>query len=324
MRATYGRGMTLGHRSILALLTSAVTAAALVSPVAPASARTEPALPDTIALPDGFQPEGIAVAGKFGYFGSRADGDIYRANLNTGRGKRISQGPGTASIGLKVGPRKRLYVSGGDAGTIRIVSATTGRVLRSLKVTTRTSFVNDVVITDRAAFFTDSAGPRLYRVPIYRDGRLPRQRDVRTIRLRGDWEQPADFGANGITESPDGKALLVVNSTDGTLFRVPRTGRKAGVAERVRLGGASLTNGDGMLLEGRRLFVVRNQLNRVAVLRLDRDGDRGRQVRTFTSDAFDVPTTIARYAGALYLPNARFSTPPTPETTYDVVRVERR
>ncbi len=317
--------MTLGTRSLTALLASAATALVLASPVAPAGARPAPdSPPETVALPDGFQPEGIAVQGRFGYFGSRADGDIYRADLATGKGKRISQGPGTPSVGLKVGPRDRLYVSGGDAGTVRIVSIRTGEILRSLKVNKGASFVNDVIVTERAAWFTDSATAQLYRVPIRRDGRLPRLRDVRTIELRGDWEQPAGFGANGITESPDGKALLVVNSEDGTLFRVERTGRRAGLAEKVRLGGASLTNGDGMLLEGQKLWVVRNQLNIVNVFQLDADGDRGRKTRAFTSSDFDVPTTIARWRGAFYLPNARFSTPPTPETTYDVVRVDQR
>jgi hypothetical protein len=40
-----------------------------------------------------------------------------------------------------------------------------------------------------------------------------------------------------------------------------------------------------------------------------------------TSPDFDVPTTVARFDGRLYLPNARFTTPPTPETTYTAVAV---
>jgi hypothetical protein len=36
-----------------------------------------------------------------------------------------------------------------------------------------------------------------------------------------------------------------------------------------------------------------------------------------------VPTTIARYGRGLYLPNARFDTPPTPDTEYSVVRIDR-
>jgi sugar lactone lactonase YvrE len=322
--SSYRRGMTLPARA-LALLAGAATTAALVVPAAPSGAAPvsveRQAPPDSIALPDGFQPEGIAVRGRYGFFGSLADGDVYRADLRTGRGRVVSQGPGTPAAGIKVGPRDRLYVSGGDSGTIRLVSLRTGRTLRTLRPR-GAGFVNDVVLAPRAAYFTDSLRPRVYRVPIRRDGRLPRTGDVRTIRLRGAWEQPAEggLGANGITRAPGGGALLVVDTTAGTLFRVPALGRRAGVAERVRLGGASLTNGDGMLLEGRRLYVVRNQLNRVEILRLNATGTRGTQDASFSDSGFDVPTTIARWRGALYLPNARFTTPPTPTTTYTVTR----
>jgi hypothetical protein len=47
-------------------------------------------------------------------------------------------------------------------------------------------------------------------------------------------------------------------------------------------------------------------------------------VRTITHPKFDVPTTVARKRGSLYLPNARFKTPPTPETDYSVIRVGKR
>lgn len=329
--------MTLGKHSAIALLTTAALAVP-VTAAAPALAgpghhhghgghgQHQRDVPDTIALPDGFQPEGIAVGGHYGYFGSRLDGDIYRADLRTGTGRVVSQGPGTPSLGLKVGPRHRLYVAGGTSGTVRVVDAKSGGVLASLTVNPGTAFVNDVILTRDAAWFTDSRAAQLYRVPIFKDGRLPTQDDVRTLPLTGEWVQPpaGSNGANGITESPDGKALLVVNSTDGTLFRVPTRGDDAGQAELVDLGGASLTNGDGLLLEGRTLYVVRNRLNQVAVLELDRDGDTGRLKGTITSKAFDVPTTIARWRDGLYLPNARFSTTPTPTTTYDVVRVERK
>jgi hypothetical protein len=98
----------------------------------------------------------------------------------------------------------------------------------------------------------------------------------------------------------------------------------------VDLGGASLTSGDGMLRHGRLLYVVRNTLNEVAVLRLDRLGTSGELVRTITaadldpSTSFDVPTTVARFGRHLYLPNARFTTPPTPQTDYWVTQVRAR
>jgi len=130
----------------------------------------------------------------------------------------------------------------------------------------------------------------------------------------------AGFNANGIAQTPNRKALLVVNSMTGFLFRVdPETG----VATQVDLGGASLTNGDGLLVRGRTLYVVRNLLNQVAVIKLNASGTRGRLVDTLTSPDFDVPTTVAAFGNSLYLPNARFTTPPTPNTTYWITRIDR-
>ena len=64
--------------------------------------------------------------------------------------------------------------------------------------------------------------------------------------------------------------------------------------------------------------------NQIAVVRLDRDYASGRVVGTITDRGFDVPTTVARKRGSLYLPNARFTTPPTPDTEYWVTRVSKR
>lgn len=41
-------------------------------------------------------------------------------------------------------------------------------------------------------------------------------------------------------------------------------------------------------------------------------------------DDLHVPTTVAAYGDRLYLPNARFTTTPTPDTPYDVIAVARR
>jgi len=71
-----------------------------------------------------------------------------------------------------------------------------------------------------------------------------------------------------------------------------------------------------LLLRGSTLYVVQNRLNTVLVLSLR--GDTARLVGQITDPRFDVPTTVGFFAGRLYLPNARFTTPPTPETTYTV------
>ncbi len=216
-------------RSRLQLLGVALAAAALTSTlVAPASAGPRHGhgradLPDRIALPVGFLPEGIATKGPIAYLGSRADGDIYAVDLRNGKGGVISQGPGAGSpsVGLKVGGN-RLFVAGGDKGTGRVVDRRTGAILASYTFTSETSFVNDVVLTKKRAWFTDSQQPQLYSVTRTRDAAKARQR---TLPLRGEWRQQEGFNANGIVQSPDKRSLLVVQSNTGLLFRVnPRTG----------------------------------------------------------------------------------------------------
>lgn len=83
------------------LLTATLGSAALVAGLlAPASADDKP-FPDSIALPDGFQPEGITIQGRYAWFGSRADGDVYRADLRTGEGERIAEGPALPRSGSR-------------------------------------------------------------------------------------------------------------------------------------------------------------------------------------------------------------------------------
>ncbi|MEV5915306.1 superoxide dismutase [Streptomyces chartreusis] len=318
------------HRSFAPHLTrrgllatgAAAAGAALVpvagTPVAAAGKRR----PTVLRLPNGFRPEGIAVGGgPYAYLGSLGDGSLYRADLRTGEGAIFSAGPGTPSVGLDLDHRGRLFVAGRGQGA-RVVDARSGAILASYALTSATpTFANDVFLTPRAAWFTDSFQPALYALPLGRNGQLPDADEVVTLTLSGDWSQVAGevVNANGITATPDGSALLVVQSGVGALHRVdPRTG----VTQVVDLGDAApLTNGDGLLLIGRTLYVVQNRQNAVDVFRLAADGRSGVFRRRVTDPLFDVPTTVAAYKGRLYLPNARFTTTPTPDTTYDVISV---
>lgn len=308
----------------LARFVSVTAAVVLAATLAPGSTAAQPGqpFPDRIELPDGFQPEGIAIGpGPTAWFGSLADGDIYEVSLRTGQGEVVSEGPGTPSVGLASDHRGRLFVAGGSAGDGRVVDIDSGEVLASYQFTTDPSFVNDVVLTKSAAWFTDSFNAQLYQVPLCPNGALPDESEFETLALGGDWEQGDGFGANGITETPDGASLLVIHSTSGRLYRVDPTSGEATVVD---LGGDLLANGDGMLLVGRTLYVVQNQLNQVAVVSLDREGTEGEVTRTITSDDFDIPTTVAAFGRWLYLPNARFNTPPTPDTPYWVTQVPAR
>ncbi|MFE3442805.1 SMP-30/gluconolactonase/LRE family protein [Nocardia sp. NPDC059180] len=307
------------------VLGTAVVFACLASTVlAPAEADAHPQLfPTTIELPAGFQPEGIAIgAFPIAYFGSRADGSLYRADLVTGRGSVFSPGSGTPSLGLAVDPRGRLFVAGGTGGDARVVDVATGAVLASYRLgTPPDTFVNDVVLTPSGAWFTDSRTPVLYHLPIGRDGALPAPDAVVRRPLTGDIGYVVDaINANGIVRTPDGTGLIIVQSSTGQLFRVDPA---SGATRRIDLGAETLPSGDGLLRQGNTLFVVQNRLNTIAVVTLDDAGTTGTVERRATDARFDVPTTVAAFGGRLYLPNARFTTPPEPTTPYTAVAVER-
>jgi len=310
-------------RSILRLLVVALLGVAVSAPLAgTALAGT---FPDRIPLPKGFQPEGITIGRHAtAYLGSLANGDIYAVSLRTGERRLISEGlgPNFPSVGLKIDKHGRLFVAGGAAGTGRVIDVKTGKIIRNYTFTTETSFVNDVVLTRHFAWFTDSQQAQLYGVPLGRGGRPGGKANVVTLPLTGEWQQQATgFNANGIAQTPNRKALLVVNSITGLLYRInPATG----TAKQVDLGGTLLTNGDGLLVRGRTLYAVQNQFNKVAVIKLNAFGTRGHLIDTLTSKRFDVPTTVAAFGKSLYLPNARFTTPPTPDTKYWITRIDRR
>lgn len=309
----------MNRRQALTGLAAAAAASVLVTSER-ASAHDFDPFPTLIPLPDNWLPEGIAIgAHPVAYFGSRADGSIYRANLVTGKGRPLPvPGPGTPSVGLKVDNRGRLFVAGGNAGDGRVVSALTGEILASYQFTTATSFVNDVIVTPKAAYFTDSRQSALYVVRIGDDGRLAPSAE--TLTLSGDIViNPAVNNANGIARTPDRLALVIIQSNTGMLFRVdPSTG----VTTVVDLGGESLPNGDGLLLDGETLYCVQNRLNTVAVLDLAPDGSSARVRGRVTDPNFNVPTTVASFGNRLYLPNAKFGAVP-PATTFEAVAIRK-
>lgn len=296
----------------------AVLALAVTSAVASASGA---AFPKRIALPDGFQPEGISVAGQEFFVGSIPTGAVYRGSLRTGQGAvLVPAAAGRAAIGLEA-DRGRLFVAGGPTGKAFVYDARSGRSIAELTLATGgDTFVNDVAVTKRAAWFTDSFRPVLYRVPLGPSGRPGGPSSVQMLPLTGDFQQQPGFNANGIDATPNGKTLVIVQSSTGTLFTVsPATG----AARAITLGGASVPNGDGILLRGRTLYVVQNQLNQVAKILLRPNLRSGRIVRTITDPQLDVPTTVDALGSRLYVVNARFGTPTTPSTAYWLTRLPR-
>lgn len=301
-------------------MTRLLLALVAVAAVATSVAGAQGAFPSRIDLPDGFQPEGIAIAGEQFYVGSIPTGAVYRGSLRTGQGALLVQPQaGRAAIGMKV-DRGRLFVAGGNTGNGFVYNARTGALIRAYAFSPSGSFVNDVVVTKRAAWFTDSFKAQLYRVPLGPAGRPGAATAFSTVALGGDYTQAAGFNVNGIDATPTGKTLVIVQSGTGKLFTVNAMGSARLIA---LAGGESVPNGDGILLDGKTLYVVQNQLNVIAKIALSANLRSGRVLRRISSGAFDVPTTIAEHGSSLYAVNARFGTAPTPSTDYWVTRIAK-
>ena len=243
--------------------------------------------------------------------------------MRTGEGEILVSGQaGQVAVGLGFDNRSNyLFVSGGPTGTGTVYDARSGEQLAQYQLVSAASspFINDVIVTREAAYFTNSFAPELYKVPLGPAGRLPEISDIETIALGGDYVQVASFNANGIVASPNGRYLIIVNSGGQTLYRVdPLTGE----ALAIDLGGAPLPNGDGLVLAGDILHIVQNFINQIAVIELNDTLTAGTLIDTITDDAFRVPTTAALFGSRLYVVNARFDTPPMPDTEYEIVQVQ--
>jgi sugar lactone lactonase YvrE len=287
-----------------------------VTLVAPAAASPPTKL---IVLPGASSAEGIAAGpGATFYAGDLFRGDIFRGNLQRGTAELFIDAPtGRMALGMAVDrARALLFVAGGFTGQAYVYDTRTGTTLASYQFgDPATTVVNDVAVTKRGAWFTDSRQAKLYFVPVSRAG-VPGQ--FRTLALSGPAaDTSGEFNLNGIQATPGGKTLIVAHSANGQLYRVdPRSGASATIA------GVSVPSVDGIVLEGHRLWAVQN-INQVTRIKLSPRFRSGVVEKIITSDLFQVPTTAVRYGSKLGVVNAKFDTgiPPTADQ-YEVVLID--
>jgi sugar lactone lactonase YvrE len=286
--------------------------------------------PPVIDLPSGFFPEGIAIGkGSSFYVGSLADGSIYKGDLRTGEGAVLTApSGGFTTVGIEVDSKERIWVAGGPSGTGRVYDGITGELLASYTFTDPfMSFLNDVVVTNDAAYFTDSgtandpdpamfrfAGePRLFVVPLGEGMALPDQSGVSTL--------PTDLpdidfpNLNGIETTPGEGKLVVGHTSAQALFTVdPATGH----GEMIDIGVPLLGN-DGLIRRGTTIYVVENAARRITAVKIAPDGSSGNVINEYLDVGVDTPTTAGLFGNALYVTDARFNTMTDP---YNVFRID--
>jgi hypothetical protein len=299
------------------MLKNAIALAVAASLLLVAAAPPGPTAQRTITLPDEFRPEGIASGARASFYvGSIPLGAVYRGSYRTGEGKvLVPPHEGRNHIGLKVDTRhERLFVAGGASKGIYVYDSRTGADVESFALADA-GFVNDVVLTRRAAYFTDSQVQQLYRVRIGKHGSIG---EPERVPISGDFQYVPGLNANGIEALPGGRTLIVVQTGLGKLYTVDAA---SGASSEIELD-EPVTNGDGLLLRGRTLYVVQNRVNKIAVVKLGPRLRKGRVKRYLTDPRFDVPTTLAPFKQFVYAVNARFDRPDHSEA--DVVRLRPR
>jgi sugar lactone lactonase YvrE len=313
----------------------AVLLALLVPLAQPAGAGPGDTFPPVFNVPDGWQPEGIAVGrGSSFYVGSLLNGAVYGGDLRTGKGETVvPPQEGRIAVGLDVDTRSNaIFVAGGGPllgpipGSAYVYDAETGAELAEYPLDG--VFINDVAVTRNAAYFTDSGKPVLYKVPLGPRGELPDPSAVQEIPLGDGFDfDPALFvNANGIVATPDGKSLILANTGFASVYKVDAT---TGEAIKIDLGDADVPFVDGLVLAGKTLYVVQNQINQIGIVTLDPSLTSGVvSDESLTSPDFIIPTTAAKFGSTIYAVNARFGdfTPgvPSPDLEFTVVGLPLR
>jgi len=315
MRCGYGARMqTVASRlrRRLPLLTAAAVATAgMLATVAPASHDPRPTIASYTLPGQAVFPEGVAVQDDYYYVTSTATGTIFRGRLDRPRASVYLAGGAngrTTAIGLEA-VRKRLIVAGGATGRVFVYSTATRNFVRDYTTGPapgRPTFVNDATAAPNGDIYvTDSLRPILHRIPADSIRHRSTNTDALSVFLDltgSAFQQQPGNNANGIEATPDGRYLLVVQSNTGKLFRI-------GIADRsvteVSLGAETLRNGDGLELQGQRLYVARNRDGIVVRVDMSRDYASGRVVRAITGSPFGFPTTLAGYGRRLLVVNSQ-------------------
>lgn len=315
------------HKSLLLAATSMLAWTLTV----PAHAGDKP-FPKTIDALAGSAPEGFAIGqGHTGYNGS-VDGSIYKMDLRTGQGEILvpadSDSFDCRKLGMRVDPRTNyLFVAGCVYGNAYVFDADSGALLMEYQLDdSGTPIINDLAITEDAVYFTDSAQPKLYRLPLLEDGALPDAGvviDVIPMPPAFDID-PNVFccGGNGIVATPDEEALIVGHANDAMLYRVDLTTFDVDpVSVTPALSGFL----DGIVMKGKTLYILTPTdpapIDGIQVVEMDSDMFSGNLVRVITDPDLDDVASGAFFGNSLYVNNARYSEYPGPDTEYWVTKV---
>jgi Cu-Zn family superoxide dismutase len=266
-------------------------------------------------------PEGVATLNHGGVFfvGATGDGTIYRGTIDSPTATEfIAGGAGKSAVGLKVAHGK-LYVAGGGTGKLTVYDLATKQSVASFD-TGAGGFLNDLVVTGTGeVFVTDSFRPTLWHVTgaqVQAGGGTPQGIPVGPEIAY----QSGAFNLNGIVTRKGGRQLIVVQSSNGKLFRIGLVGGTSSGREIREIDVDPLPGGDGLLLDRGRLVVVQGSPASLSFVKLRGDAERGEIEQTRSDPSLRGPSTVARARNVYLVVNADFATSTKPFTVSGLPR----
>jgi Cu-Zn family superoxide dismutase len=294
-----------------------LTLAALSVITARAAALAQTPAVDRYVLPAEVTfPEGIAHDPARGviYTASALTGALVRVDLKTRQSEIVSPagilvpaGSTTfpAALGMKLDGANRLWVAGGRTGRMLLIDVRTGRVLKQFEVPAPDqSLINDVALIGTTGYFTDTRSPTLWRV----EARGDQIGDLQPwLRFDGTVLQHDSAGPNlnGIAAMPDGRSLIVVQMGKGLLFRIDVATKAVSAIDTAS---ADLTGADGLVLDGRTLYIVRQPAAEIVTVALSDDLTKGTVTARFKDAQLAWPATAVKVDDRLLVVNTQFNT----------------
>jgi sugar lactone lactonase YvrE len=324
------RTMAIGSAS-LALCLAIATPATTASAHAGGRPSTYSLTGDpVVGATGGSKFEGIGLDERTGafYVSEVTGGEIHRGQVRRTDTQQWLDGDGTdgrfTARGVTVDAAGRVYIAGGPnaidhpgAPDLWVYSRD-GRLLTALRTGVPNAFLNDVAIgPDGAAYFTNSNAPQVFRV-----AKKGGTWSVKTwVDATGTIATPAGFNLGGIVVSPDRRSLVVAQGNVGKLWRFDLRSR---AVSPIDIGDVNLVNADGLVLQGRTLWVVRNFSRVLTTLHLGPKAATARLVSEQPTDPDRVFTTAKLAQGRLLLVDSKFDENPVGLPPYQVVTLDVR
>jgi hypothetical protein len=117
------------------------------------------------------------------------------------------------------------------------------------------------------------------------------------------------FNANGLVGDFDGRQLVIVNIRSGVLYLVDTA---SGEASPLEIEGAEqlFPDGDGLYLDGRTLYIMRNFSDKIAVVQLSGDLSGGEFIKNIPGEGefnpLNIATSIVGFGNSIYAINTNF------------------